>query len=124
MGLKYMFSSQPLMTFTVEQMKAHIIRGYPWLANPTPKQNELLSKIIKTGIQKLVQSNRVKKVHSKLSTDAQWQATLGLLQNEGFVNITSEDSVAHTPEAEKAIQQRAVGGRTLHRLNNLTPGKA
>lgn len=114
-ALKVMFQLRPWLTYTIEQMKAHVVRGYPWLANPSERQTVLLNKIIKTGIQKLVQGGLVKKVTSKTATESQWQSARGV--DESHINITSEESVAQTPEAVKAIGRRALGGRSLWRLN-------
>lgn len=116
-GIKMMFQLRHWITFTIPQMKEHLVRGYPWLANPTTRQTELLDKIIKTGIQKLVQSGKVKKVTSLVSVEPQWQWATDVSENEGFTNVTSEDSVAQTDEAKKAAGRRAIGGRTLWRLN-------
>ena len=119
-ALKAMFSLYPHLSFTKDQMAPYLIKGYPWLANPTERQSVLLKQIIKTGIQKLVQSGKVKKVTSKLSVDDQWQATSGASESS-MINITSEDSVAHSEAALKAIGRRAIGGRSLHKLNNEKP---
>lgn len=115
-GLKMMFQLRPWLTYTIPQMKEHIIRGYHWLANPTERQSALLDKIVKTGIQKLVQHGKVKKVTSKTATEAQWQWAAGV--DESHINVTSEDSVAHSEEALNAAKGRAIGGRTLWKLNN------
>lgn len=117
MGIKMMFLNYPHLTFTKQQMVAHLIKGYPWLANPTQRQIELLAKLSKTGIQKLIQAGKVKKVTSKVSVEPQWQAASAVAES-GYINVTSEDSVAVTPEARKAINRRAIGGETLWRLNN------
>ncbi len=115
-GLKAMFSLYPHLTFTVDQMRAHIVRGYNWLANPNDRQTALLNKIIQTGIKKLIQANRVKKVTSNVSVESQWQAA-SAVADSGYVNVTSEDSVAQTDDAKKACERRAIGGRSLWKLN-------
>ena len=71
----------------------------------------------KNNILKLVQSGKVKKVTSSVSVEPQWQWAADVSENEGFTNVTSEDSVAQTDEARKAAGRRAIGGRTLWRLN-------
>jgi len=116
-GIKTMFQLRHWLTFTIPQMREHLVRGYPWLANPTARQTELLDKIIKTGIQKLIQSGKVKKVLSVVSVEPQWQWAADVVENDGFTNVTSEDSVAQTDEAKKAAGRRAIGGRTLWKLN-------
>lgn len=115
-ALKAMFATYPHLSFTVNQMLPFLVRGYPWLKDPTERQTVLLKQIIKTGIQKLVQTGKVKKVTSKLSVESQWQAASAVAES-GMINVTSEDSVAHTPEALKAITRRAVGGQSLWKLN-------
>jgi hypothetical protein len=115
-GLKMMFITYPWLSFTIPQMRQHLTKGYNWLANPTEAQTALLDKLIKTGIQKLIQLGTVKKVTSKVSVESQWQATAAVADS-GMVNITSEDSVAHTEEARKAVKRRALGGKSLHVLN-------
>jgi hypothetical protein len=115
-AIKAMFSLYPHLSFTVDQMLPFLVKGYPWLANPTERQTALLKKIIKTGIQKLVQLNRIKKVHSKLTVDSQWQSAAAVAES-GMVNITSDDSVAHTDAALKAIGRRAIGCQSLWKLN-------
>ena len=110
------FVCYPWLSFTVVQLKQYLTRGYPWLNNPDERQSALLDKLIKTGIQKLVQSNKVKKVTSAVSVEPQWQAASTVAES-GYTNVTSEDDVATTPAAQKAIGRRAIGGRTLFRLN-------
>lgn len=119
-ALKAMFSLYPHLSFTKDQMLPYLVKGYPWLANPNERQTVLLKQIIKTGITKLVQSGKVKKVTSKVSVEDQWQATSGTADS-GMINVTSEDSVAHSEAALKAINRRAVGARSLHKFNQEKP---
>ena len=119
-GIKAMFSLCPHLSFTIDQMFPYLVKGYPWLANPTEHQAVTLKRIIKTGITKLIQSGKVKKVTSKVSVTDQWQSTAGTADS-GMINITSEDSVAHTEAALKAIGRRAVGARSLHKFNQEKP---
>lgn len=119
-ALKAMFSLYPHLSFTKDQMLPYLVKGYPWLSNPTERQTALLKQIIKTGITKLIQTGKVKKVTSKVSVDDQWQSTAGTTDS-GMINVTSEDSVAHSETALKAISRRAVGARTLHKFNNEKP---
>lgn len=117
-ALRYMFSAQPHLSFTSEQMKSHIVKGFEWLKNNNKKQDQLLDKIIKTGIQKLIQSGKVSKVTSRVSVDAQWQATSSVAES-GYTNITSSDSVATSDDAKKAISRRAIGTKKLWELNKI-----
>jgi hypothetical protein len=119
-ALKAMFSTYPHLSFTVDQMLPFLVKGYSWLANPTERQTDLLKQIIKTGITKLIQTGKVKKVHSKLTVDSQWQNASAVAES-GMVNITSEDSVAHTDDALKAIGRRAIGARALWKFNKEQP---
>lgn len=115
-GIKSTFVTYPWLSFTMSQLKQYITRGYPWLANPSERQSILLEKIIKTGIQKLIQTGKVKKITSKVSVEPQWQAA-STVAASGFTDITSEDEVAQTDEAKKAIGRRAIGAKSLWRLN-------
>lgn len=117
MALGYMFRSSSHLTFTVSQMRAHIVRGYSWLQNNTTEQTQLLDKLIQTGIKKLIQKGDVKKVTSSVSVERQWQATSGL-KDGAMVNVTSADSVAITEAAKKAIGRRAINGAELWNLNH------
>ena len=118
-GIKIMFQLRPWLSYTISQMKESLVNGYPWLANPNERQTALLNKILKTGIQKLVQAGLVKKVHSNTTVESQWQSTGGV-EGSGYDNVTSVDSVAATADAKKAIKHRAIGGRSLWRLNHKT----
>lgn len=117
-GLKIMFQLRNWLSFTIPQMKEYIVKGYPWLINPNERQSNLLDKLIKTGIQKLVQRGLVKKVSSNVSVEPQWQWAAAV-EESGYDNITSEDSVAKTEEAKKAVGRRSIGGKKLWRLNNV-----
>lgn len=120
MALRYMFDATPHLSYTKNQMKDHIKRGYSWLQNNNEKQEQLLDKIIQTGIKKLIQAGKVVKVTSKVSVESQWQSTKSV-QESGYTNITSEDSVALTDEAKKAIGRRAIGVKKLWELNQIQP---
>ena len=115
-GLKVMFKACPLISFTRDQMKVHLQRGYPWLQTLTEIQSTLLNQLIVTGIKKLIQAGIVKKVMSKFSVDNQWQLAI-TVSASGYFNATSESAVAVTDEARKACERRAIGGRSLQRLN-------
>ncbi len=119
-GIKIMFQLRHWLTFTKNQMRDHVIKGYPWLSNPDDKQIKLLDKIILTAIQKLVQKGLVKKVHSALTVDSQWQWAAGV-DAQVYVDVTGDANVAKTIEAQKAITRRALGGKTLWRLNHTQP---
>jgi hypothetical protein len=117
-GLKLMFQLRPWLSFTVGQMKDHIVKGYDWLANPNDRQNTLLNELIRKGIQKLVQRGMVKKVHSTTSVEGQWQWASSVADS-GYTDITGADAVAKTPEAIKAAERRSLGCMKLWRLNNI-----
>lgn len=117
-GIRAIFQLRPWLSFTIPQMREAVVRGYSWLANPTERQTILLDKLIKTGIQKLIQSGKVKKVLSVVSIEGQWQWASSV-SDSGYINVTSEDSVARSEAAQKAIGRRALGGQTLWRLNNM-----
>lgn len=117
MALGYMFRTSSHLTFTVSQMRTHISQGYHWLQNNTVEQTTLLDKLIQTGIKKLIQKGEVKKVLSKVSVERQWQATAGVKEGS-MVNVTSDESVATTEAAKKAIGRRAVNPHELWTLNH------
>ena len=115
-GVKHQMESFAHLSFTLSQLRPYVQSGYPWLKTLTERQAVLLDQIIKTGLTKLVQLGKVKKVTSNVSVESQWQWATTVAES-GYTNITSEDSVAQTDEAKKAVARRAVGGRSLHRLN-------
>jgi hypothetical protein len=117
-ALKIMFSIRPWLSFTIPQMKDHIVKGYSWLSNPDERQTTVLNKIIKTGIQKWIQKGLVKKVHSSTSVEGQWQWSAAV-EGSGYIDITSADAVATSQTAQKAASRRALGCKTLWRLNNI-----
>lgn len=116
--LKTMFTLQKHLSFTKDQMRSHLIRSYIWLASNNATQQQLMDKLISTGIKKLIQAGIVKKVTSKLSVTDQWQYAEYVTQC-GYTDITSSMAVAKTDAARKAALRRSLGGSTLHRLNNL-----
>lgn len=115
-AMKMMFSSRPWLSFTIQQMKEHLQKGYNWLKELDERQSQLLNKLIKTGIQKQIQLGNVKKVSSSVSVDGQWQWAV-TVKDSGYKNVTSDDDVAQSEEAKKAINRRAIGGRSLWKLN-------
>lgn len=116
-GIKFTFWNAPHLSFTREQLKASLVRGFTWLANPNERQSELLNKLVTTGVKKLIQKGIVKKVTSTVSVEPQWILSK-TVEESGYTNITSDDSVAATEAAKKATERRAVGGRALWRLNH------
>lgn len=115
-AVKATIGRQIHVSFTVAQLLPFVQRGYPWLQNVNERQKTLLKQIVKTGLTKLVQLGLVKKVHSTVQVEPQWQWASTVAES-GYINVTSEDSVAHTDEARKAVGRRALGGQSLHRLN-------
>jgi len=116
-GIRMMFKLYPWLSFTRPQMLDHLKHGYEWMADLDEKQVALVEKIITTGIKKMIQAGDVKKVTSKVSVEAQWTWAKSV-EDSGYTNVTSSDSVATTEKAKKAIKGRAVGGRSLWKLNN------
>jgi hypothetical protein len=117
-GIKIMFSQRHWLSFTIPQMREHLTKGYTWLSNPNQRQISVLNKIIKTGIQKWLQKGLVKKVHSSTSVEGQWQWS-NSVEGSGYTDITSVDAVATSQTAQKAVSRRALGCKTLWRLNNV-----
>ena len=115
-GLNLLFHFRPWLSFTIPQVREHLIKEYLWLANRTPAQEMLLNKLINTGIKKLVQSGVVKKVVSKTSVEGQWQLTETAVDS-GYTIITSSDEVASTEAARHAIKGRSISDRDLIKLN-------
>jgi len=116
-GVKFTLQNYSHLAFSVEQLRPFLERGYPWLKNPNERQAALLNQLIRGGMTKLVQLGKVKKVSSKVSTEPQWQWA-SAVADSGYTNVTSNDEVAQTPEAQKAVGRRAVGGRSLWLLNS------
>jgi hypothetical protein len=115
-GVKFSMEKYSHLAFTISQLRPYLQAGYPWMKDLTERQINLLDQIIKTGLTKLVQLGKVKKVSSKVSVEPQWQWAAKVAES-GYTNITSEDSVAQTDEAKKAVGRRALGANNLWRLN-------
>jgi len=115
-GVKSQMEKYSHLSFTIGQLKPYLQSGYPWLKDLSERQDILLKQIIKTGLAKLVQLGMVKKVTSKVQVEPQWQWASKVAES-GYTNITNENEVAQTDEARKAASRRAIGGRSLHRLN-------
>lgn len=115
-GVKVTMANYSHLSFTIHQLRPYLQAGYPWLKNLTERQGTLLDQIIKTGLAKLIQLGLVKKVTSKVSVESQWQWATKVAES-GYTNVTSEDDVAQTDEAKKAVKRRAVAGRSLWKLN-------
>ena len=118
-GVKYMMEKHSHLSFTIAQLRPFLQSGYPWLKSLDERQGTLLDQIIKTTLTKLIQLGKVKKVTSKVSVEPQWQWASSVAAS-GYTNVTSEDSVAQTEEAKKAIGSRAIGGQTLFKLNKVS----
>jgi hypothetical protein len=116
-GIRMMFRMYPWLSFTRPQMMIHLQREYKWMKNLDERQTQVVEKIVTTGIKKMIQVGEVKKVTSKVSVESQWQWAKSVVDS-GYTDITSSDSVAKTEEAKKAIRGRAIGGKTLFRLNH------
>jgi len=104
------------LSFTISQLIPYVQSGYPWLKTLDERQTALLKQIMITGLKKLIQLGLVKKVTSKVQVEPQWQWATKVAES-GYTNVTSEDDVAQTDEAKKAVKRRAVGGRSLWKLN-------
>jgi hypothetical protein len=115
-GVRQSMLSNSHLSFTVVQLFPFLQRGYPWLKILNERQEILLKQIIKTALTKLVQKGEVKKVFSSVQVDPQWQWA-SKVEDSGYVDVTSQDDVAQTDEAKKAIKHRSIGGQTLWRLN-------
>jgi len=116
MGVKATMATYSHLSFTLHQLRPYLERGYSWLKNLSPEQSVLLDRIITTALAKLVQSGQVKKVTSKVQVERQWQWSSKVAAS-GYTDITSQDEVATTNEAKKAIKDRAIGARELWVLN-------
>jgi hypothetical protein len=116
-GVKATMANYSHLSFTLHQLRPYLERGYTWLKNPTEKQSVLLDKIIKTSLAKLIQLGLVKKITSSVQVEPQWQWASKVAES-GYKDVTSQDDVAQTEEAKKAVGRRAIGGRSLWKLNN------
>lgn len=105
------------LAFSITQIRPYLERGYAWLKNPNERQSALLNQLIRGGMTKLIQLGKVKKVSSMVSVEQQWQWASAVAEG-GYTNVTSNDEVAQTEEAQKAVGRRAAGGRSLWLLNS------
>jgi hypothetical protein len=121
-AMKCMFSLNPNLSYTVGQMRQHLMRGFSWLNNPDKHQGEVLEMIISKGIGKLVQRGVVVKVFSKTSVERQWQFKRGA-DVSGYVNITSSDSVAANETVAAKIKGRSLNAKKLWELNHPQPAQ-
>jgi hypothetical protein len=117
-GLRMMFATYPWLTFSTGQMETHLVKGFNWLDNPNERQRLVLDKIIRTGIRKLIQAGKVKKVTSRVSVEDQWIAVANVADS-GYTSVTSNCEVALTEEAKKASNRRSIGARKLWALNKV-----
>jgi hypothetical protein len=116
-AMKCMFSLNPNLSYTVAQMREHLVRGFSWLNNPNKRQAEVLEMIISKGIGKLVQRGVAVKVTSSTSVERQWQLKRGA-DVSGYTNITSSDSVAANDKVLAKIKGRSLNAQALWKLNN------
>jgi hypothetical protein len=115
-GVRQSMVSNSHLSFTVAQLFPFLQRGYPWLKTLNERQETLLKQIIKTALTKLVQKGEVKKVFSTVQVEPQWQWASKVAES-GYTNITSDDEIAQTDDAKKAIKSRSIGARSLWKLN-------
>ena len=115
-GVRASMASNSHLSFTVTQLFPFLQRGYPWLKTLNERQETLLKQIIKTALTKLVQKGEVKKVFSTVQIEPQWQWS-SKVSESGYKDVTSQDDVAQTDEAKKAIKSRSIGARSLWKLN-------
>lgn len=116
-GVKATMASYSHLSFTLHQLRPYLERGYGWLKNPNERQSALLDQIIKSGLTKFVQKGLVKKIYSPVQVEPQWQWASRVAES-GYTDVTSQDEVAKTPEALKGSNRRALGAKSLWRLNN------
>jgi len=115
-GVKAQMRRFAHLAFTVDQLLPYVQSGYPWLKNPNERQMTWLKAIIGKTLGKLVQQGLVKKVKSNVQVAPQWQWAEAV-KNSGYQDVTSQDDVATTDAAKKAVGRRSIGGRALWRLN-------
>ena len=118
-GMGMMFKLYPHLSFTADQMVSHLCKGFTWLTLHEQGQKELLKKLIQTGIKKLIQQGKVKKVTSNVSVESQW-ISIAKIEESGYINVTSSDNVAHNDIALKGCKGRALSARKLFKMNHLT----
>jgi len=116
-SLATIFATYSWLSYTKDQLISLLMKEFDWLNNPTDHQKKLLSKIVLTGIKKLIQSGAVRQVISKVSVSPQWIAVTTDDKN-GYTSVTSQDEVAQTENAKKASTHRSIGARKLWELNH------
>lgn len=117
-GIRFTLQRSPHLTFTKRQICESLERGYPWLKNRNAQQEQLLTKLINLYTKRLIQTGQVKKVKSNVSIEPQWMWANAVAES-GYINTTSEDSVAHSEAAKKSVSRKPVNPMTLHRMNNV-----
>jgi len=112
------FSDRYWLTFTRRELQSSIEQTLRWLKNSSERnsrQETTLTHIVSTSIRRLIQLGKIKKVKSKLTTEATWQWTVGI-DSAVYRNITSDECVAK--DASK-IGNRAKNLKQLHEINKL-----
>ena len=110
------FSERPWLTFTFNQIEEALVTEFDWLRGVDKHQKSVLSKVITTGVKKLIQLGEIKKVVGKLSTAAQWQWT-DAIDLKSFKNITPDAAVAKSSNVKKMIKRRAISARSMYEFN-------
>jgi hypothetical protein len=115
-NIELAFKNSPHLTFTREQLLIVLKHDFSWLVANTPHQELLLSKLINLYTKRLIQAGKVKRVISKVSVDHQWMWAGGISETV-YINVTSDDEVAHTAAAHKEVNWHPLSAKHLRELN-------
>lgn len=105
----------------LKEVEDHLLNKFKWLTVDTKNKKQLLNKLIRGGIKKLIQLGMVVECESKLSTEAQWMWAQSASDNKGYKVLTSTDEVAHNMDAVKKIRHRALSFEKVRKYNSEHP---
>jgi hypothetical protein len=116
--IEHTFKRSPHLTFTHAQLVSVLKHDLAWLVTDTPHRELVLLRLVNLYTKRLVQAGKVKRVISKLSVDHQWMWAAGISETV-YINVTSEDEVAHTTAARNGIKWNPLNAETLRILNRI-----
>jgi len=112
-ALEQGFASRPWLTYTKSQMVADLERTLPWTRGRSEHQESVFNKVFTTGLRRLIQLGKVKKVVCKLTTEPTFQWTEGI-NVKVYKNITGSSAVAKDPSQ---IGNRSLNARQIFEIN-------
>jgi hypothetical protein len=101
LAVKACLVQTPWLTYDESQLRASIKRGYEWLKDCTPKQDETLGTIIRCTCRSLIYQGLIVKVKNKLTTTQTWQWRKGAEDPDASSTIITGDEVVVTSQKSK-----------------------